>query len=113
MPTVEKKFVPDHRFEGAPRLPWHRPPTRAEVWAHVTHWFHDVKTEEEMKDFARALWVGNYVFHVNVCGWRRQPNWKEGDAVIEEACPKGPIFPDEIHRVVPDLFRIAQERKAA
>lgn len=113
MATMEKKFVPDHRFEGAPKLPWDRPPTRNEVWAHATHYFADIKTPDELKDFARNLWIGNYVFWVNVRGWRRQPDWSEGEAVFEGACPTGPIFPDQMHRVVSDLDRIARQRRAA
>lgn len=112
MTTATRQFVPDHRYEGAPPVPTDRPPTRAEVWAHVRHYYADIKTEQEMRDFAAATWIGNYTYWVNVNGWRRQPDWKEGDGIVEEACPTGPIFPDEMHSKVRQLHAIAKERTA-
>lgn len=89
-------------------MPPDRPPTKAEVWAYVTHYYTGIKTEQEMRDHAFGCWVGNYVYWVNFRGWRRHPDWKDGDGLIEAACPSGPIFPDQAHRMVRDLYEKAR-----
>lgn len=94
-------------------MPFDRPPTRAEVWEYAVHWYADLKTEQELKDFARTAWVGNYVTWVNRYGWRNPPDWKEGDDVVREACPTGPILPEQWQRVTYELYgRVQAARRA-
>ena len=68
-----------------------RPPTRAEVWAYVSHYFRGVKTHEECVAYAIHVFVGTYVYNVNVYGWALPPDCSEGEPVVREACPPRPL----------------------
>lgn len=93
------------RYEAQPPLAPGRPPTRREVWNYVKHWYGDLKTDDELKAFARNLFVGNYVYYVNFLGWTYPPEWVEGEPVVEAARPSRP-FPageghqDEVYRLL-------------
>ena len=81
MPT-QRKFVTDEKLNTAPPIPTDRPPTRAEVWAYVSHVYADVWKADKMEAHAKAAWAGNYVRWVNLLGWRKKPDWT-GDAQLE------------------------------
>ena len=76
----------------APKLPWHRPPTRAEVWAYVEHYYRGVKTKENAVVLAVRLFTGNYIHWVQTTGWDMPPDWQEGEKIVFEARPKGRPF---------------------
>lgn len=109
--ALPRKFVPDNRWETAPPIPLDRPPTRAEVWAYVKHMYHDLKTPAELEAHAKATFVGNYVRWVNFNGWRKPPDWKEGQPAPPGRCPTGPIAPEEmtstVYRLLGDTERTA------
>lgn len=82
------RFVPDNRYATAPVLPTNRPPTRAECLAQARHFYEDVKTEQEIVTFARDHWAWRYVCWVNDKNWKAQPDWVEGDPIIDVGVPK-------------------------
>jgi hypothetical protein len=107
----------DARHENAPPMPFDRPPTRAEVWAHVQHYYSGGdKTEAQLQAMARDRWAGNYVYWVNFNGWKKQPDWTEGDPVIEAGVPTKPFEAGHgrsYYNDVRALLERARERKAA
>ena len=74
-----------------PALPFGRPPTRKEVWDYCVYWYGDLKDEDELRAWAKEHFVGNYVYAVNFNGWTKPPDWKEGEPVVAEACPRRPF----------------------
>lgn len=76
------RYVSDEKLNTAPPVPTDRPPTRAEVWAYVSHVYEGLWDEAKMKAHAKACWAGNYVRWVNFLGWRKKPDWV-GDAQLE------------------------------
>lgn len=97
-----KNPVPDNRFAAAPPLPERRPPTRAEVWERFHSIYFDYKAHAkkplctdrcnnrsagELEGFCKEAWVWYYVSAFNFDGWRRQPDWTEGDTIIPGAVP--------------------------
>ena len=107
-----KAFVSEFDLATAPPVPFDRPPTKAEVWAYMTHVYSKLMDGGELRRRAREKWAGNYVYCVNIRGWNKQPDWVEGEAVIEAACPNGPIMAGTPHVTeVERLWHIA--RKAA
>jgi hypothetical protein len=107
----EKYRDVERRWESAPKFPVDRPPTKAEVWAFYSHIYKNVKTDAELKSQARTAWALKYIFWW-MQGWRKQPDWVEGDAVIEAAVPHR-ISLQNYERAVYDAWDVAQERKAA
>lgn len=107
---MSKKFVPDDRWESQPDFPTDRPPTRAEVWEYVQHYYHDLKSEREMKAYAAQCWAGNYVYWVNFHGWDKQPDWKPGDPVIPAGVPgRGDIKSgDNAYQIVKTYYDAAR-----
>jgi hypothetical protein len=87
--------VSDEKLNTAPEMPTDRPPTRAEVWAYITHVYEGLWTEDKMEAHAKACWAGNYVRWVNLHGWRKKPDW-EGEAQLELGTEEveGPISVD-------------------
>jgi len=57
----------------------------------VQHWYGDIQDEEWCRKHARNCFIGNYVYCVNFNGWTNPPDWKEGEPVIAEACPRRPF----------------------
>ena len=79
---MPRKYVGDDKLNTAPDLPTDRPPTRAEVWAYITHVYEGLWTQDKMEAHAKACWAGNYVRWVNFQGWRKKPDSKgEGDDI--------------------------------
>lgn len=112
--TQQLAFVPDERMADVPALPTDRPMTRAEVWEYVQHIYEGVKTHDEQVTLAKDRWLGNYLWWVNVHGWRKQPDWTEGESVIGFACPTGPIDAvDKPNDVIYALLDRAQKARAA
>jgi hypothetical protein len=126
--------LPDDRVMAAPRLPANRPPTRREVWERC----HDAVLRPEApqgpsglhravlertrraassKRSARDGWVWYYVSAFNFNGWRKQPDWVEGDPVIEQAVPFRQFEVEQQSKwaetVYSCLARAQQERKVA
>ena len=87
---MPRKYVTDDKLNTAPEIPTDRPPTRAEVWAYVSHVYNGLWDEEKMKAHAKACWAGNYVRWVNLLFWRKPPDWTEGEAKLID----GPITVD-------------------
>ena len=87
MPS-QRRYVPDNRYAIAPALPEDRPPTREECWNHYSIYFAGVKPTEKIVTFARDQWAWMYVTWVNTRGWRKQPDWVEGDPVRSENVPE-------------------------
>lgn len=87
-----KKYVPDSRLMTAPRPPLDRPPTRQEVWDTNWHVYQGIKERDEIAAMSKAEWVATYVYWFNLKDWRKQPDWVEGDPVIPEAVPDGPLW---------------------
>ena len=89
----------DHKIDqlsmDAPTVPTHRPPTKREVWDRYSFIYGDVKPPEELSRFCRDAWMWSYVSWVNFKGWRRHPDWKDGDPIIYEAVRKEPFPPDQ------------------
>ena len=95
--------ISDDRVMNAPRLPEGRPPTRMEVWAREHALYYDRKRHKlrdgcssvckmsdefgELEARCREGWVWYYVAAFNFKGWRKQPEWIEGNAVVPEAVP--------------------------
>lgn len=102
--TLTRRFISDNQYESAPPIPTDRPPTRAEVWAHVQHYYEGVKTREEMEGFAKATFIGNYVRWVNLQDWRKPPDWTPGELEPPAACPTGPIYPEQMQAKVYELL---------
>jgi hypothetical protein len=91
--TVEHAHVQESRWSTeAPKTPTHRPPTRAEVWAYVEHYYRGVKTKEQAIVLAIRIFTGNYIQWVQVEGWDMPPDWQEGEPIVFEARPKGRPF---------------------
>jgi hypothetical protein len=88
-PTEERTLA------AASMLPEKRPCTRKEAWDYESFLWADLKTHEELVARARERWVWSYVSWFNFKRWRKQPDWTEGDAVIEAAVPTKPFFPDQ------------------
>jgi hypothetical protein len=125
--------LPDDRVMAAPRLPANRPPTRREVWDRCHALYFDRKrhkarpdcterclTDErggELESFCRDGWVWYYVSAFNFNGWRKQPDWVEGDPVIEQAVPFRQFEVEQQSKwaetVYSCLARAQQERKVA
>jgi len=103
---VRMQFVNDGVWATAPKMPHDRPPTRAEVWAYVHHCYEAVKTHDEMVAHAKCLFVGNYVYAVNLRGWDKPPDWTEGDPAPPKRCPTAPIPGDEAAATV---YRLLEE----
>ena len=110
MTATLSKYVPDERVDNAPPIPTDRPPTRAEVWARYHHLYFDLKGHKptplctdkcqslpvgELEADCLADWVWGYVYFYNFEGWRKQPDWVEGDPVIEAAVPTEPFWSGE------------------
>ena len=106
------EFVPDQRYDDAPKMPTGRPSTKLEVFAYWAHVLKDVKTEDEIKAHARGSWAWDYVWHVNFKGWDKHPDWLPGDPVIQEAVPAKSIPADGsfISRVE-ELWQLARRLK--
>lgn len=111
----QTRFVPDDRYATAPPLPTNRPPTREECWNHAKHFFSGLKSETEIATFARDQWAWYYVTWVNNRAWKAQPDWIEGDPIIEVGVPKlfeaghGRSYYNDVRA----LLERARERKAA
>lgn len=82
----------DARIQAAPPLPLDRPPTRAEVWANYHYIYKGFKPDDEITRLAKGKWVWAYVCWFNSRSWRKQPDWKEGDPVIEAGVPDVPVI---------------------
>lgn len=107
----DKRYLTEADYHGAPELPHHRPPTRREVWEHYSYVYRNLWEEERIRDFCKARWVDAYVSWYNR-GWRKQPDWKEGDPVIATAVPSRPFFPgDATQRIVYDYLNRARQPK--
>ncbi len=93
---MPRSYVTDDRLNTAPDFPTDRPPTRAEVWAYISHVYAEVWTTDKMEAHAKACWVGNYVRWVNLHFWRKKPDWI-GDAQMELDTDEveGPISVDD------------------
>jgi hypothetical protein len=78
-------------FETQPERAPDRPPTRAEAWEYAQHYYRGLKDETDLKAYAKALFVGNYVYYVNFLGWTYPPDWREGETVVEAARPTKPF----------------------
>lgn len=113
--TPLSKFIPDDIVMSAPQLPTHRPATKGEVWEHYKHIYGQSKKMTELVDFARGAWAWDYVQWVNFAGWRKQPDWMEGDEIIPDACPTGPFEPGPYHIEIERLYQTARQlrRRAA
>ena len=80
---MPRKYVTDDKLTTAPDFPTDRPPTRAEVWAYVTHVYDGLWDRKKMEAHSKACWAGNYVRWVNLHGWRKLPDWTEGEDAEE------------------------------
>lgn len=89
--TALLEYVPDSRYEDAPKLPAGRPRTKTEVFAYWSHVLDGVKSPDEIKAHARGSWAWDYVWHVNFRRWDKHPDWVPGEPVIHEAVPAKPI----------------------
>lgn len=124
------RFVPDFRVEQAPRLPAGRPPTRREVWERLHFLYYDLKghapsplcsdkcrrkPEGVLEAMARSEWTWAYVYRHIFRGWRKQPDWVEGDPVISEAVPPDGLFVSggPHTQQLYHFFSIAHNRKVA
>ena len=107
------RFVPDERYETAPRLPTDRPPTRREVWERLNHLYYDLKTPAQIATLAKGTWLFAYVWAVNLRGWDKPPDWQEGQAVVAAACPRAPIPFDRMEKDVYGLLDAASTDLAA
>lgn len=103
-------YVTEDRWETAPKPPLDRPPTRAETWAYYSHIYADDLENAAIR--ARNTWAWLYVYCFNFRGWRKQPDWKEGDPVIEAGIPNGPFFPGEANYASVKLLLDAARRAA-
>lgn len=65
-------------FATCPKFSFDRPVTRAEALAYVHHYYQNVWTEIDAIAHAKRLWVGNYVYAVNIQGWTKPPDWTGG-----------------------------------
>ena len=91
--TVVHEHVQETRWRvDAPKLVWHRPPTRAEVWAYVEHYYRGVRTKEQAIVLAVRIFTGNYIHWVQTTGWNMPPDWQEGEPIVFEGRPKGRPF---------------------
>jgi hypothetical protein len=112
-----KRFLTFDRMEKAPNLPHDRPPTRREVWDREHALYNGLKTHDEMKLRAKSSWVYAYCRWFNLKGWRKQPDWVEGDPVIEDAVPNVEVlyWADvyENERILYACLERARERRAA
>lgn len=107
--TITKQYVQDNLWENAPRYPTDRPPTRKEVWEYNQHFFPH-RSREELAGKAKWDWLYAYVYFVNMRDWRMPPDWVQGDSAPPAACPKGPIFGDEMQSVV---YALLEAKEAA
>lgn len=108
MTVAEKRFLNEADFHGAPELPHHRPATRREIWEHYSYIYRNLWDEDRIRDFCKTRWVDTYVSWYNR-GWRKQPDWKEGDPVIERAVPRRLFYPgDPAQRIVYDYLARAR-----
>ena len=80
--------MPDNRHATIPPLPEGRPPTREECWNYYSLYFAGLKNQHDIIRFARDQWAWMYVTWVNTRGWRKQPDWVEGDPVRVEGIPE-------------------------
>jgi hypothetical protein len=112
----------DQLSMDAPLIPTHRPGTKREVWERYSFIYGDIKTPEELRVFCRDAWVWDYVYAVNFKGWRRHPDYMDGEAIIYEAVRREPFPPDwgfcvrevqKLAEVAKTAKRVATERKAA
>jgi hypothetical protein len=124
---VSRKPVPnDARLDqlsmDAPELPTHRPPTKREVWDRYSFIYGDIKPPDELTRFCRDAWVWLYVEAFNFRAWRKQPDWVDGDPVIDAAVPTKPFPPDQgfwtrevkrLHEIATRTRAIMDERRAA
>ena len=109
-------FVADEIVASAPPLPKGRPPTKKEVWDHYVHTYKDRKPFEELKTFCREAWAWMYLEYVNFHDWRKQPDWVEGDEIVDAAVPNSPFeasssYVHEVERLW--LIATGRERRAA
>ena len=84
----QRKYVADNQYAITPALPEDRPPTREECWSYYNSYFAGVKKTQDIVRFARDQWAWMYVTWVNTRGWRKQPDWVEGDPVRSENVPE-------------------------
>jgi hypothetical protein len=105
------KYASDERMMAAPKLPTDRPATKKEVWARYHFIYHDIKSPDDLASYCRDAWVWYFVEAVNFHQWRKQPDWVEGDPVIDEAVKWEPFQVGEWHAEVERLYQIAQSVK--
>lgn len=114
---MTRKFVPDDRLERAPALPTNRPATRHEIWERNWFLYHDLKDRDEIAQMSKRAWVMNYVWHFNFRGWRKHPDWAEGQPVALEAVPTVTVFwlgdVYENERILYACLERVRERRAA
>lgn len=113
---MTKKFLTHERLAQAPLLPADRPPTRREVWDREFALYHDIKTHDEMAARARTAWAYAYTRWFNTKGWRKQPDWVEGDPVFEDCVPAGPLWWVDVLKNERDIYAClerANRRRAA
>ena len=112
---MTQTFVADDRYTNAPVLPTNRPPTREECWNQAKHFYEGIKTDEEIATFARDHWAWRYVCWVNDKNWKAQPDWVEGDPIIDVGVPE--VFEAghgrSYYNDVRALLERARERSAA
>ena len=99
------------KWDTRPPYPGGRPPTRAEAWEYCDHWYGDLKDEAELVQFAKEMFVANYVYYVNFLGWTNPPDWKEGEEVVPEACPKRPFPAVSPLANAPEVYRLMKLQK--
>lgn len=104
-------MIAEVNIHTAPPIPTNRPPTRAEVWAHVQHFYGNLKTTAELEKMARDRWAGNYIYAVNFNGWRKQPDWTEGDPVIDVGLPEVFEAGSTYRDIRPFLDRVRERRE--
>ena len=86
----------EERFLAAnDKLPSNRPCTRKEAWDYESFIWAGHRDHEEIVVRARERWLWSYVSWFNFKGWRKQPDWAEGEPVIPGAVPTQPFYPDQ------------------
>ena len=123
-----KRYVPDARLQAAPPWVTGRPPTRREVWERLHYIHHDLKghkphelcnaacvrkPEKELERFCALWWSSCYVQWFNFRGWRKPPDWVEGDPATPEAIPTDIFQLDAMYQWAPTLRRLASVHRDA
>lgn len=106
-----KQFLEPEHYAEAPKYPKDRPPTRREVWERQYFIYKDLKPYEVIVSRARTefvtIWVNWYLR-----GWRKQPDWTDGDAVVPSAIPKGPFWAGEVGKWSKAVFAAIERSRS-